>query len=112
MIERFNPATGEIEIFESDILKGERGDPGIGIQGPPGQSIVGPMGPQGPRGEKGDSIQGPRGFTGKTGAPGRNGIDGIRGSIWFQGSGEPKISNALKGDKYLDVQTGDVYEFQ
>jgi len=60
------------------------------------------MGPVGPRGPKGDSIVGP---------PGKNGLNGKRGSVWLKGSGAP-TQMAQPGDKYLDVDTGDIYEFE
>lgn len=34
---------------------------------------------------------------------------GPRGSIWFFGNGEPNEPDAVNGDYYLDVTTGDVY---
>jgi len=64
--------------------------PPIIIQGPPG-----PMGPPG-----------------NPGPPGAMGPTGERGSLWFDGSGPPgTIAGALPGDQYLDVNTGDVYQF-
>lgn len=54
---------------------------------------TGPQGPAGPQGETGD--EGPA---------------GQRGSLWFTGSGLPgTIPGATGGDKYLDLDTGNVY---
>lgn len=91
MREYFNPKTGKIE-FEMTPEKGEVGAPGpVGIRGEKGDK-----GDKGDRGDKGDSIIGPR---------------GERGSIWFCGNGAPaKIDGSLAGDKYLDNDTGDIYE--
>jgi hypothetical protein len=56
---------------------------------------------KGERGEPGASI------------PGKDGIDGRRGSLWFYGNGKPGvILGAISRDKYLDVDTGDVYELE
>lgn len=61
-----------------------------GARGAPGTGEPGPEGPQGPKGETGDI--------------------GPRGSLWGSGSGAP-LSTALPGDMWLDVDTGDVYEW-
>ena len=54
--------------------------------------IPGPAGPQGP--------------------PGASGAAGVRGSLWYWGSGAPaSIGGALENDMYLDVVSGDVYQY-
>lgn len=41
-----------------------------------------------------------------------DGLPGIRGAKWFSGKGKPTdIKDALPGDKYLDMDNGDVYTF-
>lgn len=50
------------------------------------------------------SLVGPEGETGE------NGEAGQRGSLWFQGSGTPSVS-ALPNDMYLDIDTGDIWQF-
>lgn len=56
---------------------------------------TGPAGPQGPPGP-----QGPTGTTGQ------------RGTVWYTGSGLPgTISGALPGDKYVNLDNGNVYTF-
>lgn len=62
------------------------------VPGPPG-----PPGPQGPVGPQGP--EGPRGFDGTFG-----------GTAWWSGNGPPvTVIGSKPGDKYLDVDTGDVY---
>ena len=85
-----------------------------GPTGPQGESIVGPTGPTGPAGRDG-SI----GPTGPTGAAGR---DGIRGNLWFFGTDidgsssipaiypNSGISEALKGDGYVNTTWFKIYE--
>lgn len=79
----------------------------IGLTGPAGPT--GNTGPQGPQG-----VQGITGTTGATGPAGPTGPQGIRGSEWFTGHGAPTAGNtagAATGDKYLDLDSGDVYTF-
>jgi len=50
-----------------------------------------------------EGAQGPQGPAGPTGA---------RGSQWFTGHGAPGvIAGAITGDMYLDLDTGDTYQF-
>lgn len=100
---RFNPETGKIENYEiSEPVKVYEPVPGPrGEAGRDGKSIVGPRG-----------VRGEAGRPGISGVDGKNGLNGTRGSKWFKGKGAPlKITDALNGDKYLDIDTGDVYEF-
>lgn len=91
----------------------------IGPQGPVGPA--GPTGPQGPAGPQGpQGVQGDPGPAGAAGAQGAQGIQGpagvqgpqgTRGSQWFTGTGAPgAIPGSAVGDKYLDTNTGDVYD--
>lgn len=97
MRQYYNPITGKIEYEQDAPKQGEQGP--IGLQGPRGE-----------KGEKGDTVVGPMG---PMGLPGRDGIDGKngeRGSKWFTGSGVPKsVEGSIKGDYYLDKDSGDVY---
>jgi Collagen triple helix repeat (20 copies) len=91
---------------------GEQGPAGpagaAGAQGPTGPA--GATGPQGPTGAAGP--QGPTGATGAQGPPGAAGATGTRGSLWYTGSGAPgTIPGVLTGDLYLDVASGDIYQF-
>jgi hypothetical protein len=46
------------------------------------------------------------------GPAGQQGPVGARGSTWFTGHGVPTGANtagSVAGDKYLDVDTGDIY---
>ena len=81
---------------------------GVAFQGPEG-----PRGPEGPPGASGAAGQdGSDGVDGQDGAPGEKGDQGERGSLWFSGDGVPSgITGAQPQDKYIDLQTGDVYSF-
>jgi hypothetical protein len=86
-------------------LVGPQGEQGIqGIQGETGAT-----GPAGPQGEQG--IQGIQGETGATGPAGVEGIDGVDGKSILSGIGKPNATFGQVGDAYLDVTTGDVYEY-
>ena len=76
-----------------------------GPKGPKGNTgDTGPKGDTGDRGNRGD-----RGATGPTGATGATGSRGIQISA---GQGPPvEIGTELKGDRYIDAITGDLYEF-
>ncbi len=80
---------------------------GVAFQGP-----AGPAGGQGPQGVQGtQGVKGDTGDAGAAGATGPTGPTGTRGSQWYTGSGTPSgISEALIGDMYLDILTGDVYK--
>lgn len=89
-----------------------------GAQGPPGG--VGDKGPTGDKGPEGDQGQqgpiGDKGPEGDQGPPGPGGGPegpaGVRGSMWFSGHGNPVIMAGLRtGDHYLDVDTGNIWEF-
>lgn len=78
------------------------------------QGAQGPIGPQGPAGAQGPAgIQGAQGIqgpAGTAGATGPAGPQGARGSNWYTGNGAPgTIGGSLPGDKYLDLDTGDIY---
>lgn len=80
------------------------------IKGPAG--ATGATGPQGATGATGPA--GAAGATGATGAAGATGAQGTRGGVWYQGHGAPSssvIANAIVGDAYLDVDSGDTYSF-
>lgn len=65
---------------------------------------------KGPKGDTGS--QGPQGLQGTPGSNGTNGTNGARGSLWYSGTGAPgTIAGAQAGDKYLRLDTGDVYDF-
>ena len=72
-------------------------------------------GPEGPRGPKGD--QGPQG---PQGPQGDKGDIGPTGTVWFSGTvvdtngistEEQKVTGAVLGDYYLNIQTSDLYRF-
>ena len=105
----------------SDVsaMSGPAGEPGPqGPQGPAGDTgprgLTGPEGPEGPQGPQGvrglTGPEGPEGPTGASGADGKTGPKGDSGSMWEVGSGAPS-SSARPGDLYLDIDTGDVYQF-
>lgn len=51
-----------------------------------------------------------KGDQGDPGADGADGAQGPRGTNWYTGNGAPgTISGAQNGDKYLDLDTGSVY---
>lgn len=53
---------------------------------------------------------GPVGPAGPQGATGATGAQGVRGTAWFTGSGLPgTVSGSLPGDKYVNLDNGDVY---
>ena len=53
-----------------------------------------------------------KGATGATGSQGATGAAGTPGSVWYTGSGAPgTIAGQLPQDQYLDVVTGNVYQF-
>lgn len=54
---------------------------------------------------------GDKGERGETGPAGANGDTGTRGSKWSVGTGTPTSADAIAGDQYLDIATGDVYTF-
>jgi hypothetical protein len=65
------------------------------------------VGSEGPRG-----IQGPRGAMGP---PGVKGDVGRRGSLWYANNGSPVGSpdyDALHNDLYIDIDTGDFYQYK
>lgn len=78
---------------------------------PPNGSGVAFQGPKGDKGDQGDvGPAGPQGNTGTTGATGNTGATGPRGTNWYEGHGAPgTIVGSQAGDKYLDLDTGDVY---
>lgn len=87
--------------------KGAKGAPGDGLPGPSGISAYQVAVNNGFVGTEAAwlaSLVGPEGDPGEDGSPGQ------RGSLWFQGSGPPSVS-ALPNDMYLDVDTGDVWQF-
>ncbi|UEM11981.1 hypothetical protein J4G43_047330 [Bradyrhizobium barranii subsp. barranii] len=58
------------------------------------------------------NIRGPQGVPGPQGNQGVPGATGQRGSLWYEGAGAPgTISGALANDNYLNVTTGDVYNY-
>lgn len=100
-------------------MSGPAGEAGPqGPQGPAGDTgprgEVGPAGPEGPQGPQGvrglTGPAGPEGPTGASGADGKTGPKGDAGSSWATGSGAPS-SSARPGDLYLDIDTGDIYQF-
>lgn len=85
-------------------MQGAQGAQGAqGVQGPQGDpGPQGNVGPQGPAGDVGP--QGPEGDAGPQGP------QGVRGTNWYTGNGAPGvIAGSAVGDKYMDLQTGDVY---
>ena len=67
-----------------------------------GTGPAGATGAQGPPGAA-STVPGPQGPAGTT---------GTRGSLWYTGSGAPgTIAGQLPQDQYLDVVTGNVYQF-
>jgi hypothetical protein len=101
-VQKYNPLTGRIEESITDDH--------VYIRGP-----MGDTGPSGLPGNDGKTIIGPRGLKGESGKDGLNGLDGEngeRGAQWFHGKGNPKNISALPGDKYLDTETGNVYEYE
>jgi hypothetical protein len=49
--------------------------------------------------------------TNASGTDGTNGQDGAPGTQWFTGEGQPGDQTANEGDFYLNISTGDVYQF-
>ena len=77
-------------------------------QGPTGnKGDKGPKGPTGDTGPKGDT-----GFSGLRGPTGQTGVTGQRGTQITADSGPPvETGDELKGDLYIDADTGDLYQF-
>lgn len=112
MAQRFNAATGKVELFVvpqkgADGLAGPKGDKGeqgipgeigetgpIGPQGPRG--LEGKQGPKGERGEKGES--GEKGDKGDKGDPGEKGLNGFNGSVIHRTITKPEQSLGVNGD--------------
>ena len=42
---------------------------------------------------------------------GEDGAPGVRGTQFVSGNGAPDIADALEGDLYLDLDTGDIHKF-
>lgn len=94
-----------------------------GVQGPAGpEGAQGPVGATGAAGAQGlQGIQGLTGAEGPTGPTGPQGLQGpagaagatgTRGTWFLTGTGTPgNIPGIAVGDKYLDLTTGDVYEY-
>lgn len=93
-------------------FRGDRARAGVsGPPGAPGDSayqIALNNGFVGTEAEWLESLIGPQGAASTV--PGPAGDDGRRGSLWYQGSGEPSLT-ALSNDMYLDVATGDVWTY-
>lgn len=77
----------------ASLRDGKDGAPGE--PGRPGEAIVGPAGEKGACGDKGDP-----------------GPPGGRGNGFTAGQGFPNSDEVIPGDVYLDLETGDVYEFR
>lgn len=98
---------------------GKDGEPGKnGSPGDPGESAYMVAVKAGFSGSEADWLaslkgsDGKPGVDGKAGVDGKTGSDGQRGSIWTVGSGSPASADAIAGDMYLDVDTGDVYRME
>src|SRR5512139_3691483 len=85
------PLLSEIMLLKARIAELETREPLRGEKGEPG--LPGAPGPPGPAGE---SITGPKGDCGST---------------ILCGKGEPE-QNGRSGDIYLDVETGNLYQFK
>jgi hypothetical protein len=87
-----------VSVELPDLVDGNSVDGSVTIFPAPGLP-----GPQGPRGEKGD--KGDKGDTGERGFDGTFG-----GTAWWSGNGAPvTVIGSKPGDKYIDINTGDVY---
>ncbi|XP_058844205.1 collagen alpha-1(VII) chain-like isoform X2 [Acipenser ruthenus] len=98
-------------------LKGNQGEPGIGIQGLPGPQgnmglpgppgppgAVGPQGPPGLPGQLGES--GKPGIPGRDGIPGKDGEAGLPGKMGVAGLHGPAGPKGQQGDRGLPGETG------
>lgn len=47
----------------------------------------------------------------RDGVDGEPGPRGVRGTHIHSGSGAPEVADAMEGDIYLDVDTGDIHKF-